>query len=115
MVILKRQDLFLLIEKIYAAGLDPKLWQDCVNEIQNVLNGRVGFFYTYDASTQETTDFFLLLITTPYGSKSFQIIMPTSTLTQNPFMNWRQQAFRSMMKWYYLEKKPIRLNIIMTG
>ena len=43
-IILKETDLLQIIEKIYAAGLDPTLWKDCIDEIQNVLNGRVGFF-----------------------------------------------------------------------
>jgi DNA-binding CsgD family transcriptional regulator len=56
-LILKETDLFSLIEKIYAAGLDPNLWQDCINELRDVLSGTKGFMYTFNSETQETTDF----------------------------------------------------------
>ena len=54
---MKQPELFFLIEKIYTAGLDPTLWQDCINEIRDVLNGTKGFMYTFDSATQETTNF----------------------------------------------------------
>lgn len=68
---MKQQDLFLLIEKIYAAGLDPTLWQDCINEIRDVLNGSKGFMYTFNSSTQETSDFLVTSDFDPVWIKKF--------------------------------------------
>lgn len=73
-------DLFLLIEKIYAAGLDPNLWQDCIDDIQNLLKGRVGFFYTFDSTLEEATDFFF---------------------TSDSDPEWIQKFFN-----YYIQKNP---------
>lgn len=70
-IILKETDLLQIIEKIYAAGLDPTLWKDCIDEIQNVLNGRVGFFYTFDSSIEETTDFFFTSDSDPEWMQKF--------------------------------------------
>ena len=64
-------DLFLLIEEIYAAGLDPNLWQDCIDDIQNLLKGRVGFFYTFDSTLEEATDFFFTSDSDPEWSQKF--------------------------------------------
>ncbi len=69
--ILKHPNLLDLINKIYAAGLDSSLWQDCMDEIQNILNGRVGFFYTFDASKQETIDFFFTSDSDPEWMNKF--------------------------------------------
>lgn len=70
-IILKETDLLQIIEKIYAAGLDPTLWKDCIDEIQNVLNGRVGFFYTFDSSIEKTTDAFFTSDSDPEWNQKF--------------------------------------------
>lgn len=50
------KDLSNIIEKIYAAATEPTLWQECIDAINEVVDGRVGFIYSYNAKTNETTD-----------------------------------------------------------
>lgn len=55
---MKKMDFNSVIEKIYAASLEPELWQNCIDEINKLVDGRSGFIYSFNASTNETTDGF---------------------------------------------------------